>query len=125
MKTKHILVLVVLGLSFMGLTSFANYKHHIILNKERIQEVNTVQGEYDGHETYGYNFIVVNSDGDERTVTFQNVDEKVSKAFDLDSQALVGKSFKVTYTIDYETVLDENNDEEEIETKTITALKAL
>ncbi|MDX1270291.1 hypothetical protein [Bizionia paragorgiae] len=125
MKTKHILVLVVLGLSFMGLTSFANYKHHIILNKARIQEVNTVQGEYDGHETYGYNFIVVNSDGDERTVTFQNVDEKVSKAFDLDSQALVGKSFKVTYTIDYETVLDENNDEEEIETKTITALKAL
>lgn len=125
MKTKHILLLAVLGLSFFGLTSFASYKHGVVLNRVEIQQTNSVKGDYDGKEDYGYNFIVVNGDGDERTLTFQNVDKSVLIAFNLESEALVGKSFEVIYTIDYETMLDENGDEEEIETKTITALKAL
>lgn len=125
MKTKHILLVAVLSLSFLGLTSFASYKHRLVLNKVRVQDTNTVKGDYDGHEDYGYNFIVVNGDGDERTLTFHNVDKSVAKTYDLESEALVGKSFEVVYTIDYETVLDENGDEEELETKTITALKAL
>jgi len=125
MKTKHILLVLVLGLSFLGLTSFATFKHDLVFNNVRVQDTNTVKGDYDGHESYGYNFIVINGDGDERTVTFQKVDKAVFKAYDLESETFIGKSFEVFYTIDYETVLDENGDEEEIETKTITALKAL
>ncbi|TYC12097.1 hypothetical protein ES677_08965 [Bizionia gelidisalsuginis] len=125
MKTKHILLFAVLGLSFFGLTSFATYKQSLVLNEVRVQDTNSVKGDFDGHEEYGYNFIVVNGDGDERTLTFQKVDEAVLNTFDLESQALVGKSFEVFYTVDYETVLDENGDEEGLETKTITALKAL
>lgn len=125
MKTKHILFFAVLSLSFLGLTSFATYKHSLVLNKTSVQNTNTVKGVYDGQEDYGYNFIVVNGDGDERTLTFQSVDKAVLNAFDLESEALVGKTFQVVYTIDYETLLDENGDEEELVTKTITTLKPL
>ena len=112
MKTKTTLVFSIL---FIALTSF------ISLN----QETQSIKGEYDGHEDYGYNFIIINSDDEERTMTFHEVDKDVLNAFDLDSEDLIGTKFEVAYTSEIETVLDENGDEEENEILTIKNLKQI
>ena len=112
MKTKTTLVFSIL---FIALTSF------IGLN----QDTQSIMGEYDGHEDYGYNFIIMNSDGEERTMTFHEVEKDVLNLYNLDSEDLVGTKFEVAYTSEIESVLDENGDEEENEILTITALKQL
>ena len=111
MKTKTALFFSIL---FISLTSFTSL----------IQDTQSVLGEFDGHEDYGYNFIFINDDGDERTITFQEVEAEVLNTYDLDSEDLIGTRFEITYTSNIETVLDENGDEEENETLTIIALKA-
>ena len=110
MKTKTALFFSIL---FIALTSFTSL----------IQDSQYVIGDYDGHEDYGYNFIVINSDDEERTMTFHEVDKDVLSNYDLDSEDLIGTKFEVTYTSEIETIIDENGDEEENETLTITALK--
>lgn len=95
-----------------------------IMNAQR-QEEKTMTGVYDGHEDYGYNFIYKRTDGTERTITFQVVEAEVLKSYDLDSEALIGSHFKITYSITTETLMDENDFEEEIETKTILELNSI
>lgn len=107
-------------LSFFGLASFTTPKDGVMNTKN--QEEKTITGVYDGHEDYGYNFIYKLSDGKERTMTFQIAEADVLKAYDLESEDLIGGHFSVTYTITTETIMDENDFEEEVETKTITKL---
>lgn len=114
MKTKSIGLVSVLILSFVMLTSVNN-----------VQEKLTFEGVYDGIEDYGYNFMGVNSEGDEYTMTFQNIDAALLESFDLKSERLVGSKFSVTYTSKIEMVKDEDGYEEEVETNTIVALKKL
>lgn len=85
----------------------------------------TFEGIYDGQEDYGYNFIGVDEDDEEYTMTFQEVDKSLLKAFDLQSEKLIGTKFMVSYTITTETLKDEDGYEDEIETYTIVALKKL
>lgn len=85
----------------------------------------TLIGVYDGHEDYGYNFIITDEDDEERMVTFQNAAESVSKKFDLSSETLIGKKFEVTYTSEMDIVKDDDGYEEEVELLTITALKPM
>ena len=112
MKTKTTLVFSIL---FIALTSFMSFN----------QDTQSIIGEYDGHEDYGYNFIVINSDGEERTMTFHEVDEEVLNAYDLDSEDLIGTKFEVAYTSEIETILDEDGGEEDNEILIITALKSI
>jgi hypothetical protein len=84
----------------------------------------TVTAVYDGLEEYGYNFIV-SKDGMEHTLTFQDINETLLKTYDLTTSEFVGKTFKVTYTIDTETMVDEFDNEEEIETLIIVGLEKL
>lgn len=85
----------------------------------------SVMGVFDGHEDYGYNFIVTNEDDEEHMMTFQNVSDEVLKAHDLNSETLIGKKFTVTYTIETDLVKDEDGYEDEVEILTITALEAI
>ncbi len=110
MKTKTTLFFSIL---FITLTSFTSL----------IQDTQYVLGEFDGHEDYGYNFIVINSDDEERTMTFHEVEKDVLNSYDLDSEDLIGAKFSITYTSEIETVLDENGEEEENEILTIIDLK--
>lgn len=90
------------------------------------QETKTIEGVYDGHEDYGYNFITEHpDDGSEFTMTFQSVDEKLLNQFDLNSDALVGKKFKITYQVKIEKTKDENGFEDDEEILTITNLESL
>ena len=114
MKTKSIVIISVLFLSFLVLTS-----------AKSIQEKQTLEGVYDGHEDYGYNFVGINAEGEEYTITFQKIDATVLEAFDLNSNQLVGSKFSVTYTSKTETIKDEDGYEEDVETNTILALKKL
>ncbi|MCB0383614.1 MAG: hypothetical protein KDD05_10080 [Psychroserpens sp.] len=85
----------------------------------------TFEGIYDGQEDYGYNFIGIDEDEEEYTMTFQEIDKSLLKSFDLQSEQLIGTKFMVTYTITTETLKDEDGYEDEIETYTIVALKKL
>jgi hypothetical protein len=114
MKTKSIGLVSVLFLLFLVLTSASS-----------VQEKLTFEGVYDGKEDYGYNFMGVNSDGDEYTMTFQNIEEGVLKSVNLNSDQLIGTKFSVTYTTKIEKVKDEDGYEEDIETNTIVAIKKL
>ena len=114
MKTKSIVIVAVLVLVFLILTSV-----------KRVQEKQTFEGVYDGHEDYGYNFIGKDEDGETYTMTFQVVESSLLKSFDLASETLVGAKFIVTYTTEIEVETDEDGYEDEIETNTIVALKKL
>ena len=124
MKTKFLFILSGLLISVFTLSSF---KKIAVLNTTEcnIQETKVVNAVFDGHEDYGYNFIAKDEDGDEYTVTFQEVEDSVLKAFNLNSEALIGTKFKVTYTSDVEVTVDEDGYEYEEEVNTITKLEKL
>lgn len=114
MKTNTALMIGFLMVCFFSFTSM------VTLNSTEIFE-----GVYDGKEDYGYNFIGIDEDEEEYTMTFQEIDKSLLKSFDLQSENLVGTKFMVTYTITTETLKDEDGFEDEIETYTIVALKKL
>lgn len=90
-----------------------------------VNSTETFEGVFDGKEDYGYNFIGINEEDEEYTMTFQDIDESLLKTFDLKSEKLIGSKFMVTYTIKSETLKDEDGYEDEIETYTIRALNKL
>lgn len=114
MKTKSITIVSFFIICFLTLTSVKN-----------IQNTITFVGVYDGHEDYGYNFIGVNEDEEEYTMTFQKMDESLLNAFDLKSDKLSGTKFSVTYTTEIEVTRDEDGYDDETEVYTIIALKKL
>lgn len=114
MKTKSIVIVGVLIFSFLVLTSVKS-----------LQDKQTFEGVYDGQEDYGYNFMGIDSEGEEYTMTFQSINDEVLKSFNLDSEELIGTTFEVTYTTEIEVETDEDGFEEETETNTIVALKKL
>lgn len=114
MNTKSRLIPCLLLISFLVLTSVNN-----------LQDTSTFERTFDGHEDYGYNFIGVDEDGGEYTMTFQEVDAKVMEDFNLDIDDLIGTKFSVTYKTKTETIKDEDGFDEEIETLTIIGLEKL
>ena len=90
-----------------------------------IQDTRTFEGVYDGYNENGYNFIGLNTDGEEFTMTFHKVDESLLKSFDLKSKTLIGAKFEGTYKTKLEPKKDEDGYEEEVEIHTIIALKKL
>ncbi|GAA4238662.1 hypothetical protein GCM10022291_30020 [Postechiella marina] len=125
MKTKNVILLSGLVIS---LFVFSGFKADTLLRNEVAivnQEVFTVTAIYDGKEDYGYNFLIKDKDGDERTLTCHEVEETVLKAFNLNSEALIGTKFKVTYTQVVKVSQDEDGNEDEDEINTITKLEKL
>ena len=114
MKTKSIAIVSVLFLSFLAFTSV-----------NRVQDNQTFEGVYDGKEDYGYNFLGLNSEGDEYTMTFHNIDATVLKSFDLNSDKLIGSKFSVTFFTKIIVEKDEDGFDDETETNTIVGLKKL
>ena len=113
MKTKFAILI---SLVIFSLSSF----------RLAAQETKTIEGVYDGHEDYGYNFITEHpDDGSDFTMTFQNVDGKLLEQFDLKSEALIGKKFKITYQVKIKKTKDEYGFEDEEEILTITNLEQL
>lgn len=120
MKTFFLFTRVVVLL--FALTSFkttANYNMAF-----PAQETQVVNGVYDGHEDYGYNFIITEED-EEYTLTFQEVDEAVLKVFDLNQSSLIGSNFKITYTTQITVTIDDDGYENENEINTIKKLEKL
>ena len=116
MKTKFAFLITFLSLSFFTFSSFTILKP---------QDNLTIEGVYDGHEDYGYNFIVIDEEGDERTKTFEEVEEKIFETYDLDAETFVGQKFKITYSTTVETLVDENGYEEDQDIKTISSLELI
>lgn len=114
MKTKLGLKMGLLMISFLVFTSV-----------KTVQETAMFEGTYDGQEDYGYNFIGADDEGEEYTMTFQEIDDKVLKSFNLGSDEFIGTKFMVTYNTTTETIKDEDGYEEDIETLTIISLKKL
>ncbi len=126
MKTQKIIVLAGFMVAFLALTSF---KSEIAFNdkiiKVEAQEGLLVYATFDGKEDYGYNFVTKGKDDEEHTLTFQKVEDDVLKAFDLNSDALIGTKFKITFNRDIEVSKDENNMDDEDEVNTIIKLEKL
>ena len=114
MKTKSINIIGVLFVSVL-----------LLMSVNKLQDTETFEGTFDGKEDYGYNFIGKDSDGDEYTMTYQQVEAKVLEAYNLDSDDLIGTHFEVTYKTKKVVTKDEDGFEEENETLTIVALKQL
>lgn len=114
MKTKSVFTICFLSTSLLLLTSLKS-----------VQDVLTFEGIYDGHEDYGYNFLYKDKDGEERTFTFQKINEGILKEFDLNSETLVKTKFKITYITKIEVTKDENGFDDENEINTITKLEKL
>ena len=120
MKTKYFVFLTLLSLTFF---SFKSINSNAAKSISILQDTTTVEGVYDGHEDYGYNFIVKDSDERERTLTFQKIDKTLLNEFDLNAQTLVGKKFKVIYTTKIEVTKDSDNFDQENEIYTIIKLE--
>lgn len=115
MKSHSVKFSLIVFLMFVALTGFTS---------QISQDAIVLVGVYDGHEDYGYNFIYVDENQDDRTKTFQEIDEAVLEAYDFDSEDLIGKRFEITFTSVTEIEIDEEGTEYENEINTITALKA-
>lgn len=89
------------------------------------QDTITVEATFDGHEDYGYNFIAKHNNGEEYTITFQEVEEPVSKEFDLKSEVLIGAMFKITYKTETIVTKDADGYEDENIVNTITKLEKI
>ncbi|OIQ23180.1 hypothetical protein [Lacinutrix sp. MedPE-SW] len=115
MKAKNKITLVLVGVLLLTLSSF----------KSITQDTLTIKAVYDGVEDYGYNFIHTNSEGDERTIIFQEIKDDVLASFDLESDELIGENFKVTYTSTTVTETDEDGFDDEVEVLTIIKLEKI
>jgi hypothetical protein len=89
------------------------------------QDTTIVEAVYDGHEDYGYNFIAKHSNDEEYTLTFQKLDEAVSSEFDLDTDALIGTKFRITYKTKTIVTKDADGYEDENIVNTITKLEKI
>ena len=114
MKTKSITIVGILFMSFF-----------LLISINKVQDTETFEGIFDGKEDYGYNFIGTDSEGEEYTMTFHEVEAKVLEIYNIDSDDLIGSNFEVTYKTIKEVIKDEDGFEEENETLTIVALKQL
>lgn len=87
MKTILIGWVCVLSLSFYSFTSIK-------------QDIRTVVMTYDGYEYEEYYFSIQAEDDEEDTyVTFTEMPAAILKEFDLKSDKLVGKRFKISYEV--------------------------
>lgn len=78
------------------------------------QDTVRVNGTYDRHEDGVYFFM-----GDEGEIyEFHDITEEASEAFDLMDEALIGKLFNITFTL-------EMGEDDEMEYNTIIALKLI
>jgi len=126
MKTKTILVVCGLILSFFTHTGFTTVADFDISNKNvLIQEGLVVYAVYDGKEDYGYNFVIKGKDGMEHTLTFQKVNEDVLKTFNLNADDLVGTKFKITFNKEIKVTKDADGNDDEEEVNTITGLEKI
>lgn len=78
-----------------------------LINGPITQEL-TIEATYIGYEEGTYTFI----DENEEEYEFSDMDAKVAKKYDLDTDEFVGKKFKVTYESDTE--VDENDEEYDV-----------
>ena len=126
MKTKFLILFSSIFMLFFTLSSFKTANN---LNDSVIKLIDQngliVYAAYDGHEDYGYNFIVNDKDGEEKTLTFQKVEEEVLKAFDLNSETLVKTKFKITFNREIKVTKDPEGYDDENEINTITRLEKL
>ena len=118
MKTKFIILI---NLLFFSLTSIDSTN-----DNNFFQKINVIEGVFDGHEDYDYNFITVHADdGSEHTITFQKINEELLNQFDLNTETFIGKKFQITYQVKIKISKDENGFEDEEEILTITNLEEL
>ncbi|WP_111309346.1 hypothetical protein [Confluentibacter sediminis] len=122
MKTTYLVVFAFFAFIFVSFKSINLSDNNSVLT---FQNTTTIVGVFDGHEDYGYNFIVKGEDDNEHTLTFQKIDEALLKEFDLNATALVGSKFKVTYQTKILVTKDADNFEEEHEINTILKLEKL
>lgn len=120
MKTKYFVFFTLLSLTFF---SFKSINSNAAKSISIFQDTTTVEGVYDGHEDYGYNFIVKDNEGVERTLTFQEIDKTLLNEFDLKAQTLIGSNFKVVYKTRIEVTKDADNFDQENEIFTILKLE--
>ncbi|WP_242202212.1 hypothetical protein [Aestuariivivens insulae] len=119
MKAQRIVMLKALVIMFLIVTSFTGVT---VVNAQ--EDTMVIHAIYDGHEDYGYNFIATRND-EEYTITFQEVKKEVLEAFDLDSDTLLNKKFKITYTVEMIVTIDDDGNEDEEEVNTIVKLEKL
>jgi hypothetical protein len=87
MKTKIIVVLCVLSLSFLSFKTLA-------------QEIKSAVAIYDGYEYEEYNFSISGGgDNDDTYIAFSEISVDILKSFNLNSEELIGETFKMTYQI--------------------------
>ena len=122
MKTIYLLVFAFFAFTFFSFQSINSPKNSAL---QITQNTKTLEGVYDVHEDYGYNFIIKGEDDFEHTFTFQKIDEALLKEFDLSTIAFVGSKFKVTYQTKIVVTKDADNFEEENEINTILKLEKL
>ena len=120
MKTIYLVIMAFIVTPLFSFNLTHNNNYNLV-----IQAPTTVEAKFDGREDYGYNFIGTHGDGEEFTLTFQKVADVVMAEFDLNSNALVGAKFKITYTTKITVTKDSDGYEDENEINTITKLEKL
>lgn len=113
-------LIILINVAMIALSATAHSNNFSI-----VQDVKTVEGVFDGHEDYGYNFITVRSDGSEYTMTFQKIDEGLLERFDLNSETFIGNRFKISYKVTIKKTKDEYGFEDEEEILTIINLEQI
>ncbi|WP_428740834.1 hypothetical protein [Tenacibaculum sp.] len=79
-----------------------------------------VRATFQGHDDYGYNFLFINDEGDEETITFEVIAEELLEIYNLNDKKFIDQEFEIVY--DYET---SENDDEIIEAPKLHSIKKI
>lgn len=101
MKTKILLVLCAMAMTFMSFTS----------NDPKDKSATVI---YDGYEYDEYSFRITGDEEDEDSyLYFSNISMEILKSHDLQSDQLIGQRFKITYQVVPESETEEGDFTEE------------
>ncbi len=109
---RHFLLLLISACAF----SFTN----VVSAQEEI----TTKATFKGFDGVSYIFTTVaTKDVPSKTISFIDIDEDISKTYDLSSKAFKGESFLITYMVAMQSLEATDGSREDIETFTLVALK--
>lgn len=85
----------------------------------------TVEAVFDGYDGEGYSFSASTEENSEDTLAlyFTTVDKELIDEFNLESEDTIGEKFTITYSLETETIENEEGEEEKQEFYKLHSLK--
>ena len=119
MKQINIILIAVFAIAMTPNKLQSNTPHN------NCSDTKVITGIYDGFDGENFTFIRTMANDVEEYLFFPKINTELLKKYDLSEDLFKGKLFAVTFSLEIETEIDEDGDEQEYDVYTITNLELL